>query len=178
MTSNTHKVSTDALATLGTIIDDKQERDAIHLAVLPMKATKKLYPGQDIGLDCTDDTPVGIVDPFLKAPVLEGSHFWLIIYPRKITSLRHVWEHPDFDNVPIDKTLSKDWISLYAAGIGVGTQELLDAAMDWIRSEDYFSRGGQFEGVTLPDEFWDHYEVVTNTVVIEMDRGSFFSCSC
>lgn len=96
-------VATDALETLGSIIDENQKRDAIHLAVDPVIAVQKLLPGQDVGFVeggvglC--DNPVGIVDPFLRRPVLAGQRFWLVVYPRKITSLRHVWAHPNFPPV-------------------------------------------------------------------------------
>lgn len=98
-------VHTDALETLGTIITDSEKRDAIHLAVEPIEAGEMLVPGQDVGI--ADGKAfnrgvkhVGIVDPFLKDAVKPGQKFWLVVYPRKITSLRHVWTHPDFAEVP------------------------------------------------------------------------------
>ena len=96
-------VATDALASLGTLdLGENPGRDAIHLAVFPAVATETLYPNQDVGLVGKDasikSSPhVGKVDPFLKEPVYPGQTFWLVLYPRTITSLRHVWEHP---NVP------------------------------------------------------------------------------
>lgn len=103
---------TDALATLGTIIDHTQKRDAIHLAVIPVVAGQNLLSGQHIlliddakhgrvaviGLE--GETTLGIVDPFLMEPVAKGETFWLVIYPRQITSLRHVWEHNAFPSEP------------------------------------------------------------------------------
>jgi len=94
-------VATDALETLGTIIDDKAGRDAIHLAVEPVIAAMHLNPGEDVGLlpdgrASKSDNPLGIVDPFLKGVVFPGERFWLVVYPRQITSLRHVWSHPAF----------------------------------------------------------------------------------
>lgn len=101
--------STDALETLGMIHFKTEKRDAIHLAVEPVKAGHTLYPGEKIGVyegiaygvgSLTDDgTPVkcqGIVDPFLPYNVQEGESFWFIMNPRMVTSLRHVWDHPDF----------------------------------------------------------------------------------
>jgi len=98
-------VHTDALETLGTIISDSEKRDAIHLAVEPIEAGEMLVPGQDVGIAYGKAfhrgvNHVGIVDPFLKVAVRPGQKFWLVVYPRKITSLRHVWTHPDFAEVP------------------------------------------------------------------------------
>lgn len=44
-----HTVVTDALQTLGSIIAPNQGRDAIHLAVEPVKAAMSLNPGDHVG---------------------------------------------------------------------------------------------------------------------------------
>lgn len=100
----TPQVHTDALATLGTIITESEKRDAIHLAVYPVESADYFIPSMDCKLD--DDGKaarasgaedgVGIVDPFLREQVKPGEWFWLVVYPRQITSLRHVWEHKSF----------------------------------------------------------------------------------
>lgn len=100
---------TDALATLGMIHFKPENRDAIHLAVEPVEASQSLEPGQKIGILNGLAYPVGldpmvagkipyhgIVDPFLPRDVEVGERFWFIMAPRVVTSLRHVWEHPDF----------------------------------------------------------------------------------
>jgi len=101
MSADKRSVHTDALHTLGTIIGPGEARDAIHLAVEPVIAAHDLRTGDDVGLDENGEahystSPVGIVDPFLKNGVKQGERFWLVVYPRQITSLRHVWEHPKF----------------------------------------------------------------------------------
>lgn len=104
MSADKRTVSTDALETLGTIIGENEKRDAIHLAVLPVVAMHKMHAGDHVGMvdgGASSRAPslIGIVDPFLKNAVQEGERFWLVIYPRKINSLRHVWTHPDVDDV-------------------------------------------------------------------------------
>ena len=88
----------DAMATLGTLIGEHERRDAVHVAVLPAVAGIHLAPGEPVGIvegvarPCL--APIGIVDPFLDLHVQQGERFWLFLYPRSVTSLRHVWTHP------------------------------------------------------------------------------------
>lgn len=198
MNAEKRKVSTDALETLGTIIEDGG-RDAIHLAVEPVIAGERLMPGENIGLDegkaynnSRGDIVkfVGIVDPFLKAPVEPGQKFWLVVYPRQITSLRHVWSHPDFEEStpePVAQSLqerSKEWIEDWALTIPLAYDVVMNGAADWVDSKqkgewgEYLCFGGLLEGESVPDEFWIHYEIVTGKQVLESHRGSFFTCSC
>ena len=101
--------STDALETLGMIHFKPEHRDAIHLAVDPVTAGCDLSVGQKIGIVQGHAFPSGmtlalgtkvpyhgIVDPFLPRGPQEGETFWFVMAPRMVTSLRHVWAHPDF----------------------------------------------------------------------------------
>ena len=104
MSGDKRSVATDALETLGTLpIPADSGRDAIHLAVEPVIASERLLAGQDVYLlpdgraAKGKENAVGIVDPFLKQSVKAGEKFWLVVYPRQITSLRHVWTHPAFE---------------------------------------------------------------------------------
>ena len=109
--SDKRSVSTDALETLGTVpLDDRQKRDAIHLAVEPVVAGERMGPGDHITVingvawraDKDDeDKPLGIVDPFLPRAVRKGERFWFVMYPRMVHSLRHVWTHPAFTDEPV-----------------------------------------------------------------------------
>jgi hypothetical protein len=195
MSTDKRTVATDALETLGTIIDDKAGRDAIHLAVEPVIAAQKLRPGQHVGFVeggvglC--DKPVGIVDPFIDGVVKRGQRFWLVVYPRQITSLRHVWTHPAFGDEPkpfsgVDiesnpfKTASEMWIRSFALTLPVHYEDLMEHAQIWLDSggHEYWIEGGRFEGEGVPKEFWTHYQNVTGTVVPEDKQWSFLSCSC
>lgn len=201
MSNQKHTVATDALETLGTLIDDKAGRDAIHLAVEPSVAAERLYPGQHVGfveggIGANVGKTVGIVDPFLIGPVYPGQHFWLIVYPRQITSLRHVWTHPAFDEAnPVaavpDKSASEQWLRDFCAasdcpgyedvmkvivsdnGVQLGDSEYYGKSR--VDGDAIFFSGLDAHG-DIPDEFWDHVEVVTGKKV--RHRASYFSCSC
>ena len=183
-------VTTDALETLGTIITEAEKRDAIHLAVENVVAAEELNPGDHVGLvqggkAGTCDSPVGIVDPFLIRPVLPGERFWLVVYPRKITSLRHVWTHPAFDGPGDDqaprcsKEESEAWLRAFVARSDCPDYETVVAVAtgyghQWDDEYLYFS--GRDAHGEIPPEFWDHVENVTGRK--GLSRAKWFSCAC
>lgn len=221
MSADKRTPSTDALETLGNIISPTEKRDAIHLAVDPAFSKQYLNPGDHVRIiapgeviRCGVGQGHGIVDPFLRRSVDPGEYFWLVVYPREITSLRHVWSHPAFADEPVAAPVvpypmpnlaaqdtmpppfrvprpekvrsledeaeaqSKQWLQNFADGHDITYDEVMSAAQDFLDHGEYLCDGGKFEGDYVPDEFWDHYQVVKKEKVDENDRGSFFTCSC
>jgi hypothetical protein len=95
----------DYIPKLGTLPDKGDARDAIHIACLPVLVSEVMMPGQHVGIDedrgeypdiwvCKTGEWIGIIDPFLKHPVVEGDRVWMLMYPGTITGLRHHWKHP------------------------------------------------------------------------------------
>jgi hypothetical protein len=195
MSADKRSVATDALETLGTIISENEKRDAIHLAVEPVIAGHDMMPGAHVTLkdgkavSAMPGQGLGIVDPFIDGIVAKGERFWLVVYPRQITSLRHVWEHPAFPASPAVTLApcyseSEQWIRNFADGVSLHYDVLMDGAREWVDSKkrggwgEYLCFGGLLEGESVPDEFWTHFEAVTGEKVEEDHRGSFFTCSC
>lgn len=88
-------------AKLGSTLTGKEERDAVHVAILPVQVEdgQRLFPGQPIGIvdgkaSAWATDYIGIVDPFLTESVSGGDWFYACLYPGSITSLRHDWTHP------------------------------------------------------------------------------------
>ena len=174
--------------TLGQILKGNEERDAVHIAIVPVIASELLPPGQHIGLiEDSDDRvgvsrkPIGIVDPFLKRDVKQGQRFYMFLYPGTITSLRHSWTHPAFRNereqiFQAGNEASNRWLGDYATEVDLTYGELIAAAIGYVKYGNYISDGGKWEGMYVPDEFWDHFENVTG--IRNENKGSFFSCSC
>lgn len=190
MSADNRSVSTDALGTLGTIIESGG-RDAIHLAVEPTVCKElSLRPGQHVGADGSAMEPwVGIVDPFLSRPVKKGEMFWLVLYPRTISSLRHVWEHPAFPSER-DKELataaakqlsgqdieeSEEWLRDFVKREDLPGYDEMMRALARATEDPCFDRDGN---ANIPAEFWKHYETVTGRKVARGERGQFFRCAC
>lgn len=189
MSADVRPVATDALATLGNVITEGA-RDAIHLAVEPVIAGCLLHPGEHVGIvngvaTRRAEKKLGIVDPFIVGRVMKGQKFWLIVYPRQISSLRHVWEHPDFQQnvqgVPSEATLmsSESWLRDFCENNDAPN---LDSLLNKIADGDYEIDGeyfyvGDADGhCNIPTTFWHHLEIVSGKSFPV--RAQHFSCSC
>jgi hypothetical protein len=191
--SDKRTVSTDALETLGTIIGANERRDAIHLAVIPVEAGEHLPYAARVGLrdgkafiagydSSGTDTSLGIVDPFLRTDVKPGQHFWLVIYPRVITSLRHVWTHPqlpDEAGIPThsaERQAAEAWLRNRADGLGITYEEILEAGTSTTYPGCF---GNDIDGDRdIEPEFWHHIDVITGRAAPEHLRPDWFRCAC
>jgi hypothetical protein len=98
----------ETLESIGKLLTKPMSRDAVHIAVVRVTAgpVEVLKPGQHVHLggnftavSYANGEPAGIVDPYLTDEVTEGQSFWLFLYPGTITSLKHVWTHPDIPDI-------------------------------------------------------------------------------
>jgi hypothetical protein len=180
-------------------------RDAIHIAIIPVTAAETLKPGQVVTISMDDGpwaygalsrrpeaNPIGVIDPFLDKPVKAGERCWLFLNPRTITSLRHVWSHPDFPEEemksPVSLADAKERIREVCTNAGVDDTLFLRAAMsqdlqtgdyddDGIRiNSDYVLSLGRDANGDIPNSFWDDVEAVTGKKF--RHRPSYFACSC
>jgi hypothetical protein len=172
---------------LGQLITDQQQRDAIHIAVAPVIAAEAMEPGQHIQLDadgkaCSGKKPIGIVDPFLKKDVMPGEHFWLFMYPKTVTNLRHEWSHPAF--VKKDDAAKMEaikWMEDAASQLEITYDELIRAAMAFQKTGEYLGVGFDTPELFHTDggmeKFWTYYEIITGEKAINKSDG-FVSCAC
>lgn len=203
--SDKRTVHTDALDTLGTLsLEETASRDAIHIAVEPVLSDEILYAGQFIGIENGKASTkakklLGIVDPFLTGAIYPGNKFWMLVFPRTITSLRHVWSHPDFNeelkipSFPQGVSGAKSWLQNWCKSTGDITYEELIEVMDkgfvksenpengyelrWENHHDYLlSVGCDNSTYDIPAEVWIHVETILGR---KLDSyPSHFSCSC
>lgn len=201
MSADNRTVHTDALATLGTIIDDKQKRDAVHIAVIPAVAGERLQPGEGVVLrdgcayeadgrygDSDEWRPLGVVDPYLRHTVSAGQRFWLLLMPRVITSLRHVWTHPGLPDEAASapapaRSASEAWLRKFCERDGMPAYEVVLGAACGMDGRYPMNDGHSvclpediYGDREIPPEFWDHVEAVTGKR--GLPRAEHFRCAC
>lgn len=163
------------------------QKDAIHFAVAPVKSSDRFLPGEHVGLNDKGEAAhventIGIVDPFLKKAVEPGETFWLMLYPKTVTNLRHDWSHPAFRNSKDDEIKQESiiWITGLADECDMSYRAFMDAANQAVEDDDYYyTIGNQTPGRIWDDRetFWKHYEIVTGKKVKDKEK-TFISCAC
>lgn len=171
----------DTLDTIGKIHERPLGRDAVHVAVFQVVAPTILYPGKLVNAEGSPRAPfVGIVDPYLKGPVLAGQRCWVMLYPGTITSLRHEWTHWAFSAVPKNaKKEAMKYMRRLAAEGEVSLEELLSPDLPGSEQICFQSSSVSEELNSNPSEFWEHYEALTDRAVSPKEKqNTFFRCSC
>ena len=106
---------------LGTTPALDEERDAVHIGILPVycgetkEGEKPLFPGDEVGVELINNKyyakpaigwkSVGVVDPFLskKAPLVPGQRFYILMNPQSLYTIKHHWWHHNVPEVSISK---------------------------------------------------------------------------
>lgn len=185
----------EPITTLGQIIDGKQQRDAIHIAIAPVKATVPLAAGDCIDFASKENRfdvvkvqsgGFGIVDPFLTSYVMPGQWFWAFLRPNTVTGMRHEWQHPAFSGQQSAniQDVARAALTEIAEEIGgpFGTLESLIAHVESCMEggEHYVEHGHEhMRSVWYENEerFWVHYEALTGKKKPD-EYTPIFCCTC
>lgn len=179
---------------LGEKLSGDVPRDAIHIAIAPVTAGQILKPGEHVGF-LSDGrvgktrVTIGVIDPFLTSLVNVGDQVYILLNPYTITSLRHQWTHPAFDNnyksVVESKSIpsgalktSANYIRREAGKLGLSYEQLIEITTDWVLTGEVFCGGEDFMDAWVDEEFFHHFSIVTGMEVPEDRRHSFFRCAC
>ena len=121
---------------LGRAPLDAGDKDAIHVAIVAVRAANAIEPGQRCSLNehreaiavRLGDKGVGIADPFRKGTILRGELFWMVLDSTEVPNVRHEWDHPTVDfSPPTRPGEANRWIQQHADEYGVTYKQLMDA---------------------------------------------------
>lgn len=186
----------EPIQSIGKPLTGNEERDCIHIAILPVIAAENLHRGEEIGLiygtkdqvkskqRAYDLNPIGIADPYFEEYTIEkGQRFWCFLFPGTVTGLRHHWTHPEVDQQSVEfLSESEKWLREFADRWNFDYDDMI--------SESHYEEGYiTARGIDLhnrnqlasgdEDKFWDHIEVLTGFRATTNHKENFsWSCSC
>lgn len=181
----------DHVPKLGAIIDGPAERDAVHVAVVPLVAAGPLAPGAHVTEYGTLTAPgkgIGVVDPFLLNDLVRGERFYCFLYPNTAIGLRHVYRHPVLDaDVIRRETLellqapAVQYIKECAALAELTYDEMMHTAhayLDGGHERDIsMSASNATMDVDWP-KFWASYSLLTGDAPPKNTHAEPFNCNC
>ena len=174
-------------ARLGRILNPGTvERDAIHVAIIPVQAPTTLTPGQHVDQRGEPTAPyVGIVDPFLKQMVLPNQWFYLCLYPGTVISLRHQWRHPAFPDTEgsaTEQVDSEEWLRCYAIKMNPylkDPNDAFNALIVGLKNKELFAKGTDLHGLYELDDADNLKMHAERYLGIKINWSTFeFTCSC
>lgn len=181
------------LPNLGGTPDINAQRDAVHIAVVPLRVGRskwglhagcrvKFVPGRtDSIMEVRDDDDpdcIGVIDPYLTKRVEEDEWCWVFLLPNTISYLRHAWEHPAFDN-PKKMNEAEAWLRTFAAENALDFDHMIDAATSADHNEYAVAARDLDIGSKATAEFWHWLEKYTGRQPDQRKVDGFgFSCSC
>lgn len=118
---------------LGKAPFDLGDKDAVHVAIVAVRAGKVIRPGQRCGLNerkeaVPDSKGCGVADPFLNRKLMVGEKFWLLLNQAEVPNVQHVWEHPELDFAPPTEPPQENrYLKRWADELGVTYEQLIDA---------------------------------------------------
>lgn len=128
---------------LGKVPQELGDKDAIHVAIVAVRAGATVQPGQRCELNehreaIPAEKGVGVADPFLKGPILTGTPFWLLLNQDAVPNVRHVWDIDGLDFSPPNRGIEyNSYIAEIAVELGVTYEQLMEAC-------DYVTSGGTY----------------------------------
>jgi hypothetical protein len=175
---------------LGEYINGPAERDAVHVAISPVRAKELMGPANRVGISHYDgsdywvslysDPKVGIIDPFLGKMVPHGERVWICLFPETVTAIKHHWSHPAFDAVATQTNTEKDAIKEIAKTCGVTLEELVEIGLEYSQSGEYDMDNRELYKDVSQDQwktFWD-YMVKEHSAEKPQYEDAPFTCSC
>jgi hypothetical protein len=152
---------------LGKTPDELGTKDAIHVAIVAVRAGSAIKPGQRCKMNehreaVPDSEGEGVADPFVKDAIATGQSFWLLLNQDAVPNVQHVWEHPTIDFAPPAREVKRNRaIEQTAKAFGVTYEQVLEAA-DKVVSGKYGYDEAPYPGTLTAEEFrkvkWDHWD--------------------
>lgn len=174
---------------LGELLNETAQRDAIHIAIMPVIAAENLVPGQRVSIlhdraYGNNLHPIGIVDPFLKGNVKRNARFYMFLLPNTITSLRHEWTHPaiDAEKIVADqrKQMAIEWLTVFADEFNLTYAQLVASATAFVETGKYHHLNFDTPDIAYKkvDDMWNHLEIAAGLKKPDGEYATFFNCAC
>lgn len=160
-------------------------KDAIHTAIVAVRAGEPLRPGQRCSINnereaVCDANGIGVADPFLKGTIIRGQPFWLLLGQEEVPNVQHVWQHPSLEFLPPTRDPQRNKVLCkYADDLGVTYEQLMAAAGSVVQNDRPVPYPGSKSGVevaTAQERLWDLWSEWSEETLHEFPNNGTECC--
>ena len=150
---------------LGKTPEELGTKDAIHVAIVSVRAARPISPGERVGLNKLREAEpqvkgCGVADPFLKKNIQSGDTFWLLLCQDEVPNVQHVWEHPSVDFTPPSEPMKRNkLLEKHAVEMGVTYEQLMAAIATVVATNEPAGYLGTKTAEELEDAQIDLYDM-------------------
>lgn len=144
-------------------------KDAVHVAVVSLRAGQFLEPGQNITLNkereavAGNSDSFGVVDPFLSKSVKRGESFYGLLRMHEVPNVRHVWDHPEFTfEKPDTQIRYNEALVGISEDLGISYEELISACDKMYNNNSSTEYNGKLDEKEFNRIAYDKYELWSN----------------
>lgn len=127
---------------LGKEPEELGVRDAVHTAIVAVRAAVPIKPGTRCGLNehreaIPKKNGPGIADPMRKCAFIpRGGLVWLILDQDEVPNVQHMWEHPTIDfSPPTREVVHNKVLSDAANELGLTYEQLMSACKQVVETD-------------------------------------------
>lgn len=179
---------------LDQILTGPANRDAVHIAVLPVTVNQNMDPGTKVIVVTQTEGKIpvvgpskagpadGVISPFLHEAVKKGQTCYMLLFPGTITSLRHEWTHPKFKSLPAnvvtgDIQEARRYFKDHEEEYGYDTDHLIEAVR--VGKEFCFGDDDGPDWARTNVDFQYYMQTLVGRVFAEDERENMsFWCAC
>lgn len=170
---------------LGKTPDELGAKDAIHVAIVAVRAGGPIKPGARVGMNkdreaVADSKGCGVADPFRKAVIGTGDVFWLLLAQDEVPNVQHVWQHESIDFAPPAVAARRNRaIQRVADDYGLTYEQVMEAASsvaDTYRPIEYSGSKTAEELKSVSFDHWDFWSEWADETAYEFENEGSGCC--
>lgn len=158
---------------LGKVPVELGLKDAVHVAIVSLRAGQALSPGDSIKMNangeaiwCNAKESFGVVDPYRTNKIPRGGYFWCQMNMDEIENVKHVWSHKHSFDKPTVEFKPNQYLEGYAKNLGVTYEVLMSTLEEYQPNEDRVA----YTGTLSEDELEEAQDDLDSDIWYEWSR--------
>lgn len=141
-------------------------KDAVHVAIVSLRAGKPIKPGEYIKLNADREAvpsskkdSFGLASPFIDKHIGTGDLFWGLLHLNELRTVYHHWDHELSFEPPITSVKQNKYLARYADQLKISYEDFMKACNEMAYNEKQTPYSGPLSEEELDNALSDQYDI-------------------